>query len=363
MNIFFYSITGKEIPFSELYNDLGSQKEFIISNREEYIKNFANHKERLIDDLVGDGTTVRFIFMPLEVKETFLEWLKECKKVDWHKKESASKPAITQVINADDLMNHFIQEMNVEEEWESVMKPHTPLKEVVRQEDEEQQYMDNSNDQLNVQTNEEKNRIQLDYSNILVIFVFIALLSGAGYQLIESMRNETKENMGTAEESLVKEKYDDANNSAQKVSDSYAKTIAVAITEIEAASKKKESEEITTTPIAPKEHSSPPDEQLLTFLQNANDAFNTARWTTPQNNSVVWWTKKMLEIDPTNTQAKNLLERVIEKYLSLRRYYDQPQQELKPKLNTSVLPQKTQLKDYATDDQRSRITALLGENY
>jgi hypothetical protein len=120
MKVFFYSCyENSKVPFSNLYDNWDTQT--IISNDVQYITEFGSFKDQLMD-LMDDEIADKSIFVPIEIKKTFLNWLNESESVDWNKKKMASKPPITQVIGADDL-NNFIQEMNVEEEWENVIQP------------------------------------------------------------------------------------------------------------------------------------------------------------------------------------------------------------------------------------------------
>ncbi|RKZ77083.1 MAG: hypothetical protein DRR19_28215, partial [Candidatus Parabeggiatoa sp. nov. 1] len=77
MEIFFYfSPKGQEVPFKVLYEKVGSKNELLISNREQVIANFEAHKDRIIDEAIGDNTiTVPIVFVPVKVKKNFLDWI------------------------------------------------------------------------------------------------------------------------------------------------------------------------------------------------------------------------------------------------------------------------------------------------
>ncbi|HIE02071.1 MAG TPA: hypothetical protein EYP59_17610 [Thiotrichaceae bacterium] len=119
MKVFFYSSDDK-VPFSLLYDNLGSWKEFLISNEKQYLRDFEKHKAQLMD-LVGDDEEFmdKVFFVPIEVNEVFLNWLKE--KKNWNKNKIVSKPVMTEIIGENKL-NQFLREMDVEEEWEDVVK-------------------------------------------------------------------------------------------------------------------------------------------------------------------------------------------------------------------------------------------------
>jgi hypothetical protein len=124
MKVYFYSSDDK-VPFSVLYNTFdntfdSSWKFIIISNHEQYLKQFEQSKAQLMD-VVGDEITDKAFFVPKEVKEVFLNWIKENENVDWSQKKVVSKPVMIEIIGEDKL-NQFLKEMNVEEEWESVVK-------------------------------------------------------------------------------------------------------------------------------------------------------------------------------------------------------------------------------------------------
>jgi molybdopterin-biosynthesis enzyme MoeA-like protein len=116
MKVFFYS-SDDEVPFSAPYDNLNSQKSFIISNKD--IEQFEKHKAQLMD-LVGDEITDKVFFVPKEVKEIFLNWFKENESVNWSQKETVSKPVMADIIGEKKL-NQFLKQMSVEEEWESVV--------------------------------------------------------------------------------------------------------------------------------------------------------------------------------------------------------------------------------------------------
>jgi len=120
MKVFFYS-SDDEVPFSALYDNLNSQNNFLISNK--HIEPFEKHKAQLMD-LVGDEITDKVFFVPKEVKKIFLDWLTK-NNVDWSQKEIVSKPVMANIIGEEKL-NQFLKQMNVEEEWESVVKPNEP---------------------------------------------------------------------------------------------------------------------------------------------------------------------------------------------------------------------------------------------
>nr|MEC4583435.1 hypothetical protein [Candidatus Parabeggiatoa sp.] len=328
----------------------------MISNHEQVNTNFENYKNRIINEAIGNTITDKMVFVPVEIKDTFLNWLKEkYQNVEWHPKETLSEPDI-KIIGGDEL-NDFIKGMNVVEEWESVMKPQAHSKqtytEAVRQfEDEKQQNLDYNDDQVD-QTKEGNGKF--DLPNILFVVVFIALVILAVYQLIDSQKNQNKDNITQAEKALVEGNFVQASESAKKVSDSYDKTMKIAIKEIERATNNNEPK--LSASEQPLTHSK--NNQLLRFLQNANDALQNLRLTTPANDNAVLWARNMLEIEVEQAYGKNILKKVIDKYLQI---YSSRPQKLKQVLNMPVLPQK-KLKNYATDEQRSRITQLLGKEY
>jgi hypothetical protein len=121
MKVFFYS-SNNNVPFSELYDKLGSWKKILISNEKQFIRNFAKHKAEIMG-LIGDNEelTNKVFFVPIEVKELFLNWVKENKNIEWSRKKVVLKPVMTEIIGENKL-NQFLREMNVEEEWEDVIK-------------------------------------------------------------------------------------------------------------------------------------------------------------------------------------------------------------------------------------------------
>ncbi|RKZ62031.1 MAG: hypothetical protein DRQ99_19435 [Candidatus Parabeggiatoa sp. nov. 3] len=114
MKVFFYSSDDK-VPFSLLYDNLGSWKEFLISNEKQYIIDIEKHKAQLMDLVsVEEELTDKVFFVPIEVKDVFLNWITE--NVNWKQKEVVSKPVMTEIIGENKL-NQFLRELNVEEEW------------------------------------------------------------------------------------------------------------------------------------------------------------------------------------------------------------------------------------------------------
>jgi len=340
MKVFAYS-ANREAPIEGLYEELGSS-ELLISNREQDIRSFEQYQKQLLIWVGNDVQTDKVFLVPKPVNEIFRNWVENSNEVKWNRKETVSKPDL-KIIGGNEL-NEFLNDMNVEEEWDSVsLKPGETT---------EPSQSNSSKPQDNKMDN---NSIGLS-SHLVVIFVSIIVIIISIPTLVGLKGKEIEQS--EADKAFVEGRYDDAQNLANGVNKSYAKTMAVAIKEIERVI-------LSNEPTPPSPNESKPDkvqqEKLLKFLQNANDALQALQLTTPPENNAVLWTRQMLEIEGENSAAKNILERVIEKYLGL---YGKPDKlpTLSQVLNTPVLPQ-TQLKDYATKEQRTRITELLGENY
>ncbi len=121
MELFFYSCE-KEAPFETLYESLDSSgKKLLISNHQRHIAQFETYKDRIIDEAIRDTITDKKIFVPRAVKAIFLEWVKEKYGDDVKFEESVFDAEDFYLLGADEL-NHFLQEMNVEE----VSTPQSP---------------------------------------------------------------------------------------------------------------------------------------------------------------------------------------------------------------------------------------------
>jgi len=215
--------------------------------------------------------------------------------------------------------------------------------------------------------NDQKMIEHFNLFNFLIIVMVIVLLVWSLAEFYQSREIEIDKEKEEAEKALVEARYDDAENLASNINEYYAQTMVVAIKEIVATQTEVVIE--TKAIVKPKRVILPPEpndaklRKLLKSLQkNAENARKNTRLTTPPENSAVWWAAKMLEIEEKNADAKDILETVIDKYLEM---YNKPDKlsQLSHVLNKPVLPEQTQLKDYATDEQRERITQLLGEEY
>jgi len=133
MKVSIYS-SDKKSPFGNLYDNLGSSDKFIISNKKKYIEEFEKYQAQLMD--LVDEKTDKVIFIPIEAREIFFGWIKENQHVNWQPNKMFSMPTVMpdKIIGEDEL-NEFIDEMRVEEEWESCeVKPDEPGKEVIPKE-------------------------------------------------------------------------------------------------------------------------------------------------------------------------------------------------------------------------------------
>ncbi|MEK8022070.1 MAG: hypothetical protein VSS75_034775, partial [Candidatus Parabeggiatoa sp.] len=249
---------------------------------------------------------------------------------------------------------------------ESPPNPNIPS----RFEQEPQNNIDKGEKRVIDEHNDQKKMIDnFNLFNLLIIVMVLVLIV---WSLVEFNRAHDKEidkEKEKAESALVEGRYDDAENLASNINEYYSQTMVVAIQEIVAT----KMEVAIKTIVGPKPvipPSNPIDEDKLRKLlesleKNAENAIEKVRLSTPSENSAVWWAAKMLEIEEKNTDAKNILEKVIDKYLEMYHKPDrQPNlKKLSPVINKPVLLGQTQLKDYATDEQREQITQLLGEEY
>ncbi len=124
MEIFFYfSPKGQEVPFKVLYEKVGSKNELLISNREQVIANFEAHKDRIIDEAIGDNTiTVPIVFVPVKVKKNFLDWInKAYENVEWNENKKFSKPKMPEIVGASET-NNFLQQIEITEGWKGIVK-------------------------------------------------------------------------------------------------------------------------------------------------------------------------------------------------------------------------------------------------
>lgn len=167
---------------------------------------------------------------------------------------------------------------------------------------------------------------------LIVVFFVVALFVGV---IIPS--DPPGPTMEKAKQAFLDGDFDKAKALAGSVSQDYLNTMKVAIKEIE-------------KPIKPEPKPEPEPTEVLKILKNnANRAFDAEHWTTPVDDNVVLWTSQMLKIAPSDTKVKsfvkNMLKKVIDKYLELHRNGRLTKQQLDNKLDTPVLKKK--LKDYA----------------
>jgi hypothetical protein len=130
MELFFYSCE-KEAPFDTLYYDSGSSsrnKLLLISNHKQHIAKFETYKDRILDEAIGSITDKK-ILVPSAVKAIFLEWVKEKYGDETKLEKSVFNAKDFDILGADNL-NHFIQEMNIENGdtppspiWKKLVKP------------------------------------------------------------------------------------------------------------------------------------------------------------------------------------------------------------------------------------------------
>ena len=119
MKVLFYD-AGKTAPFDYLYKDLGSS--CLISNQKKYIDQFPDDHKAQLMDLVSEQI-YNILFVPIDVKPVFLEWLRENQHIEWRQKRLSQDSTISPVIG-EDTLNEFISNMVVKEEWEGKDKAH-----------------------------------------------------------------------------------------------------------------------------------------------------------------------------------------------------------------------------------------------
>ena len=96
-------------------------------------------------------------------------------------------------------------------------------------------------------------------------------------------------------------------------------------------------------------------DELATYLASANAAFKRNRLTTPADDNVYYWSRKVLAIEPKNAEAVRLMHRTINKYLRWATAHYQADRIDKAR---SLLRRAQKLKAYAGRKQRRMMTAL-----
>jgi len=118
MEIFFY-FQEKEAPFDGPYRHINLQNALLISNDQQVIADFATHKERIINEAIGNFITDKMVFVPEAVRDTFLNWIKEkYKDVEWKSNKTLSVLGVPEIFGGDEL-NDFFRGMKVMENWKS----------------------------------------------------------------------------------------------------------------------------------------------------------------------------------------------------------------------------------------------------
>jgi hypothetical protein len=124
MEIFFY-VSSQEVPFETLYNDelFPNSQLLLISNRQQFMDLFANLQNRIIDEGIGDIAGKK-IFVPLSVKEIFLNWLKtRYTAIHWQRKENNSNFLPASLTGE---LGEFFQRLQIGEEWEGTEQSEMP---------------------------------------------------------------------------------------------------------------------------------------------------------------------------------------------------------------------------------------------
>jgi len=127
MKLFIYTtLDGKEVPFDGLYQNLGSgYQKVIFSNQEKYLATFTSQQEATIQLIlstsVPNSEDEKIIFLPLAMKEMFIEFLKKLYPSDnWQKEDEVQKPSQQEIgMVGDSPLSTFYQQMEVQ----SVLQP------------------------------------------------------------------------------------------------------------------------------------------------------------------------------------------------------------------------------------------------
>ena len=292
MELFFYNCE-KEAPFKTLYYLDSSCKKLLISNHEQHITKFETYKERILDEAIGDTITEKKILVPETAKAIFSEWLKEKYDDDAYELNGVFNAEDFCSIGADQL-NNFIREIKVEEEWESVVKTNKSNSKSLGED------MTNNKAKPN-NTQDEKSKkkqtpLEMDKLSILFVFVFIVLLFIGVVNFKRQGYEETQNKMKEAEKALLEGRYDDAKESAKKVSDSYAKTMKVAINEVD----RRDDSSNGQYDEYQKLH-----DELLSLKKEADKNIKSEQLTDPQG--AVSKAEKMIEIEKKMSEIEGVL--------------------------------------------------------